>query len=219
MKPVKVLCGAPCGKIPVYDHFYDSFGALILPPDSIKVRASGGSIPLNLNTLVETAKQQECSHLFIVEDDSSFHPDTVMQLLAHDKPVVTGICRARHAPFKPYIYKDLDPGLGLTWYELTEKDRGLIKVGATGLGGILIKMNVFDKLAKPYFKHFHVGEREFGQDVVFGMSLIEAGVKVYCDLDVVIWHATQCVVGSEFVENEWRTVIKVNEAVFKVKTI
>lgn len=213
---MKVMCGAPCAKFPTYAEFFDSFAALEMPEGSLKMRATGGSIPLNLNTLVDNMFAHDCSHLFIVEDDSSFAPDTLMQLLAHDVPVVAGLCRARQAPFRPYIYSALDPDTGLSYQPLTAADRGLIKVAATGMGGILIKREVFEQLSRPYFSHYHVGEREWGQDIMFGKSLIDAGIDVYCDTDVIIWHATQAVIGSSFAGGKWGMDLRVNEATFRI---
>lgn len=212
---LKVLAGSPCGKTPVFDQFYDAFSALAMPEGSIKHRMNGGSVPENLNALVELAQNENCSHIFIVEDDSSFAPDSLIRLLMHDKPVVAGLCRSRQAPFLPYIYSGVDEN-GLIWRPLTKDDSGLIKVGATGMGGILIRMDVFDKLAKPYFKHYYIDRVPWGQDVIFGKSLIEAGIDVWCDLDVIIWHATQCVLGSEKIGDQWKTVITINKSTIKI---
>lgn len=215
MAEPKVLVGAPCGKEPVYDEFYDCFAALITPELSIKTRAKSGSIPINLNALVDAAISNECTHLFVVEDDSFFKPDTLMRLLAHDKPVVAGLCRSRQAPFVPYVYSGVEED-GLSRYMLGADDKGLIKVAATGMGGILINTEVFKQLSRPYFWSYFVGEKFWSQDVVFGKSLIEAGVEVYCDLDVIIEHATQCVLGTERDEDGgWCTTMRVSEAVIK----
>lgn len=212
----KVLIGAPCSKTPTYDKFYDALALLEAPPGSIKMRATGGGVSHNLNLLVDNAINHGCSHVFIVEDDSSFAPDSLMRLLAHDVQVVTGLCRSRQAPFLPYIYSDLDGDNGLSWRPLTSSDSGLIKVAATGMGGILINMEVFKLLTRPYFRNYFIGEKEWGQDIIFGKSLIEAGVEVYCDLDVIIDHATQCTIGSELVDGEWQVVVKINQAAFNL---
>lgn len=208
MASPKVLIGAPCSKVPVFDDFYDAFYQLEMPVGSLKIRARGGNIPVNLNLLVDEATAQGCSHLFIVEDDSSFDPDTLMRLLAWDKPVVAGLCRSRSAPFRPYIYEGYNEQ-GLGWRPLRPEDQGLIKVTATGMGGILIRMDVFEKLQRPYFQHAFEGEVPWGQDVLFGIALAEAGVEVYCDLSVTIYHATQCVLGSTFVNGAWQIVVSV----------
>lgn len=206
----KVCVGAPCAKQPICDRFYDSFGGLDLPEGSIWQRSIGGSIPNNLNKLVDAALSQDCTHLFIVEDDSIFARDTVRRLLVHDKEVVAGLCRQRSAPFRSYVYKGLNE-VGLGWYELKPTDKGLIKCDATGMGGILINTSVFAKLKRPYFSYYYVGEKEWGQDIVFGKSLVEAGIEVYCDLDVMIGHVTQCVIGSEWGEDGWKVTMGIDE--------
>src|SRR3954462_7707539 len=121
---MKVLVGAPCGKNPVCDVFYDCFYGLQLPAGSIAQRARSGSVPQNLNALVDNAINGDFDYLFIVEDDSMFAPDTVLRLLAHDKDVVTGLCLQRHPPFLPYIYEGFDPLIGFYWRPLKETDEG-----------------------------------------------------------------------------------------------
>ena len=209
MNKIKVCAGSPGGKLPVCNEFFDAFGGLILPPNSIWRRAIGGSITANLNKLVDEALAEKCSHLFIVEDDSIFPRDTVQRLLKHNKPVVTGLCRSRVPPFRPYIYKGMSED-GLSWYNLTPEDKGLIKCDATGMGGILINTKVFKKLTRPYFRLEYMGEKEFGQDIVFGMSLVKAGIEVYCDTDIEIGHITQCVMGSQHDEDGWKVTMGVS---------
>lgn len=209
---VKVLAGNPCGKTPVCNEFFDCFYSLDLPPGSIEgYRAVGGSIPNNLNRIVDLALKEDCTHVFIVEDDSLFAADTVTRLLKHDVPVVAGLCRRRGTPFQSYIYSGISKAGGLDYYKLKPSDKGLIKCGATGMGGILINTEVFKKLKRPYFATYYEGETEWGQDIVFGQSLIKAGIDVYCDTDVIIGHMTQCVLGSEHTPDGWNIVFKVHE--------
>jgi hypothetical protein len=219
----KVLVGAPCGKKANYDEFYDCFYGLDGPTELMpRMRARGGDISTNLNKLVEQAMTLNCTHLFVVEDDSAFLPDTLMRLLAHDVPVVTGLCRARHAPFRPYIYKGMNETTGLAFYSLQPTDKGLIggHGWATGMGGILIQMNVFDKLQKPYFDRYTADDgRVFGQDIDFGMKLIRAGVPVYCDLDVVIYHNTDCLIGSaQAPDGRWLMTLRVDQSTMAFDT-
>ena len=206
---IKVLVGAPCGKEPVCDAFYDCFYGLNLPEGSIRIRAKSGSVPQNLNALVDEAIKYECTHLFIVEDDSMFAPDVVMRLLSHDKDVVTGLCLQRNPPFRPYIYDGFDEKTGMIWRALHDDDKGLIKVTATGMGGILIKMSVIAKLERPFFYSTYIGEKEWGQDILFAASLHKAGVEIYCDLDATIWHATHCSLGTEYVDGKWWTLVRI----------
>ncbi len=207
----KVLVGAPCGKVPVCNEFYGCFYGLHVPPGSDWTRPIGGSVPHNLNVIVDQALSGGYSHVFIVEDDSLFPQDVVLRLLKHDVPVVAGLCRSRSAPFRSYIYKGLNEN-GLGWYTLTPKDSGLIKCSATGMGGILIKTDVFKSLTRPYFHSYFVGDQEWSQDIVFGKSLIDAGIDVYCDTDIIIGHTTQCVLGSERTDEGWTIVVRIDQA-------
>jgi hypothetical protein len=222
MDTPRVLIGSPCGKQPVFDEFYDAFYRVALPEGSYRDRAKGGSVQQNLNVLVQEAVDGKFTHLFIVEDDSTFAPDAVARLLKHDKPVVTGLCRARHAPFKPYVYYGMNEN-GLGDYELQPTDKGLIGGPgfASGMGGILIRTDVFESMEKPVFNcQYDTQGRLWGQDILFGMSLISAGIPVYIDLDVIIGHATQCVIGSRRGEDgTWLTTFRVDQAVIELKTV
>jgi hypothetical protein len=216
MNNIKVLAGAPCGKEPVCDSFYDCFYGLMLPEGSPRIRAKSGSVPQNLNALVDEAIKFECTHLFIVEDDSMFASDTVLRLLSHDKDVVTGLCLQRNPPFRPYIYDGFDDVTGMIWRYLTDSDQGLIKVCATGMGGILIKMDVFKRLERPYFYTTYVDEKEWGQDILFAKSLHKAGIEVFCDLDATIWHATHCSLGTEYVDGRWYTIVRIDKSNIRI---
>lgn len=202
----KVYVAAPCGKTPVCDVFYDCFYGLHLPEGSQLSRARLGSVPGNLNKIIECARSFD--YVFIVEDDSMFAPDTVLRLLQHDKDVVAGLCLSRQAPFMPYIYET--DGIDIRPRALRPDDNGLIRVAATGMGGILIKTSVFNKLTKPYFYTTYIGETEWGQDILFAKSLVAAGIEVFCDTSVTIWHATQCALAAIRNDNKWETVVRIN---------
>jgi hypothetical protein len=195
----------------VFAEFYDAFYALegSVEFSAGKVRAQGGSVPENLNQLADAAINGGFSHLFIVEDDSTFPADTVVRLLKHDKPVVAGLCRARTYPFRPYVYRAMDDQGMLIWQELTSQDRGLIRCAATGMGGILIRTEVFAQIPRPYFADYFLGERHWGQDIHFGQALIRAGVEVFCDLDLIIQHGTDCFIGSQFIDGQWQVEVKI----------
>lgn len=208
---LKILAAAPCGKTPVCDGFYDCLYGLALPENSVIQRAKGGSVPQNLNAICKLAIDGNFDYFFIVEDDSMFAPDTVIRLLQHDKDVVTGLCLNRNPPFYPYIYNELDEDGRLRYRALTNQDDGLIKVLGTGMGGILIKTDVLKKLKQPYFHHYFKDGEEWGQDIVFQKSLIDAGIEVFCDLNVTIWHATHCSLAAIKLDGKWNTILRVAE--------
>ncbi len=97
-----------------------------MPEDTESMRHIGGCVPENLNKIVDQALRTACTHVFIVEDDSTFERDTLLRLLAHDKPVVAGLCRQRGAPFRPYLYGGIADNGKLEWRPLRSSDHGLI---------------------------------------------------------------------------------------------
>jgi hypothetical protein len=202
----RVYVAVPCGKHAECDSFYDCLYSLALPEGSQIQRLKSGSVSQNLNTAVELARGFD--YICIFEDDSMFHPNTVLQLLLHQKDVVAGICPSRTPPFNAYIY-DKGDSRGLLRRKIEDSDEGLIKVDAIGMGGILIKMSVFDKLKKPYFEIKFINEVEWGQDILFNKQLIAAGIEVYCDTDVPIWHATRCSLGTIKKNGKWLTTVRI----------
>jgi len=84
------------------------------------------------------------------------------------------------------------------------------------MGGILINMNVFKKLERPYFYTTFIGEKEWGQDILFASDLYKAGIEVFCDLNVTIWHATHCSLGTEFVDGKWWTLVRIGTSNIRI---
>lgn len=203
-----VFASAPCGKLPACDSFYDCFYGLNLPEGSKIQRVSNGCLSDNRNKIVELAKGYD--YLFLVDDDLMFSPDVVLELLKHDKDVVSGIACQREPPFRPYIWNSISANGELGYANL--EGNSLVKTLATGAGGVLIKMSVFDKLKKPYFEMYYEGEKLWWDDIVFAKKLIEADVEVFVDPKLTFWHATKACVAPIFFNNEWHTCVRIGEA-------
>lgn len=211
---MSVLLAAPCGETPRCDVFYDNFYNLNLPEGSFRERVRGGSLSANRNRIVEIAKERKLSHIFFVDDDTMFHPNMVLDLLAHSKDVVAGHCCQRLPPFRSYVFDSIQDGK-LGFKNLTN-ETGLIKVLGVGVGGFLIRTGVFDYLPKPYFCNNYVGEVEWGDDILFNKKLIEAQIEVYCDLDQRIFHASKCAVYPEFKDGKWTKCVVVGSSVIRL---
>jgi hypothetical protein len=64
-----------------------------------------------------------------------------------------------------------------------EVDEGLVGMRHLPLGVMLIRMSVFDRLTKPYFRiPFVEGEDNYGEDLDFCNRAREAGFQVWCDV-------------------------------------
>lgn len=109
---------------------------------------------------------------YLVQLDSDHHyPNTfIIDLMKHKKNVVTGCTSNRRPPFKQTQFKEFRK-------EIKEDDNivnpsqedDLIKIEASGPVGMLIKVDVLDKLPYPYYKINHIGNEETGnQEAIMG---------------------------------------------------
>lgn len=94
------------------------------------------------------------THLFWVDDDMVYPPHSLRQLLAHDLPVVGGLCFDRRHPYKPILGRDTDPSWGydkgsITW--LYDYPPGaLVDVDYTGGAFLLVKREVFEAISAEF---------------------------------------------------------------------
>lgn len=162
------------------------------------------------NACVDASKHD---YLFFMDCDQTFHPNTLARLLARGKDIITGIYFARNGYPIPHIYKwyrvregddatlykpcaqlvleHLDAnhaelyGKPPSWVLEEMKDEHVIEIDGCGLGCILIKREVFEKIGFPYFeRHSDRG----GEDFDFCRKAQEKGYKIYADLSVLCGH-------------------------------
>jgi hypothetical protein len=157
----------------------------------IIVATEGFTIAENRLYCVCQAMKKGCTHLFFVDDDMIFPPDTAHRLMAHGKEVVGVNLYSRCLPLKSTIIfpadsYDLD---GDKMVEPTIPDHLFEVEGTTG-GCLLIDLSIMDKLKKPWFG-FETNEwgiTTLGEDVWFMRRVREAGYPVWCDPSIVAGH-------------------------------
>jgi GT2 family glycosyltransferase len=141
--------------------------------------------------IAEKALELGCEWLLFIDDDSSFQPKALEQLLSHDVDIVSGLVFQRKPPYYPCIFK-LDDKNDLYMTECI--DKGLIEIDATGMAFTLIKTKIFKSIPKPWFVWgdktlgIYVDKGGLGEDLSFCIKAKRAGFKVYCDTDINITH-------------------------------
>jgi len=133
-------------------------------------------------------KNKVFTHLFFIDSDISSTIDTIDKLLALEAPLASGCC-------------NVVGGKGLVWACLNKDKSGVYHLlndlpdnqkpfycDGSGAGCLLIRRDVFDKIAWPWFQWI---ERENGtqmsEDVYFCQKANNAGLrvrfdpKVHCD--------------------------------------
>jgi hypothetical protein len=144
---------------------------------------------------VEEASISKATHLLFLDSDMTFPHDTAVRLLAQLEKDRTALVAAatyrKRAPPHDLNHYELDGSRGV----LAETDKGVREVSLIGTGCMLINMNVFRGMEKPYFRF---GVRKgvnniIGEDYLFCETVREQGGKILmdCDLSHQICHLGQ----------------------------
>ena len=91
-------------------------------------------------------ERMRTSHVFFVDDDVLIERDTLIRLLAHDVPIVSGLYYAKTPTPQPLLFLDAHAGPCVDY----PKDQ-LVPCHGHGMGCTLIKREVFDAIEPPWF--------------------------------------------------------------------
>ena len=144
-----------------------------MPHDfAIVVGTEGFNTAENRTWMTVKAIREGATHLFFVDDDMIYEPETLEKLLALDKDIVG----ARYANRR---------GSGEVIEYLGERVDGeeLFECAALGGGCVLIKAEVFQKVPQPWFwyKIADNGMVTMSNDWYFCEKARENGYKIWCD--------------------------------------
>jgi len=185
--------------------FMTSLTVMQKPNNYTLIISNKGRIDDLRNQLVDSAKQQGCSHILFLDSDHHHSPDTIRKLVSHDLPIVGGLSFLRSPPFSPIL---MQGKINTFKFQTEWEDDSLVEVDATGCGSLLIRMDVFDKLRRPYFQFLDNPDptrkdTKVGEDVSFCVKAKEAGYKIFVDTSCQNDHLGQVKINKEFWEN-WR---------------
>ena len=154
--------------------------------DAVSLKISQGTLIANQRAeLSIDAMHEDCTHILFIDSDMRFPQDMIGRLLKHDLDIVATNCARRRMPTGPtaQLYKE-NGERELVW--TMPESTGLQEVGSVGMGVMLIKANVFEALAEPWFETpWRVDKRGYiGEDVYFCQKAAAAGFKIWIDHDV-----------------------------------
>ena len=132
------------------------------------------------NQLVEDFLHDETfTHLFMTEMDMILPPETIVKLLALDKPIAAGIYFLRNGRGQPCLFQKVltsreNPYVHspVTAFPTTEPFR----VDNPGLGCVLFKREIFAQLQEPYFD---LSAKKYGSDMYFFSKVKWAGIECW----------------------------------------
>lgn len=148
----------------------------------------GSYIQENRESIVEKALEGDISRLLFVDHDMLFEPQDVEQLYNRGKDIIGAPFSLRTTPSNPFeTVKNKDLHGNEIWEEY---ENGLIKCCAVGTGFMLINLEVFKKIPKPWFQleYSKEGKLQYGEDMSFCRKAREAGYDIWCDTKVKLGH-------------------------------
>lgn len=147
--------------------------------------AKSSLLPKNRRVLVEAALDGKCDRLLFLDTDMVFPPDLIPRMVAADKDVVACNCVTRSIPVRFNTLKRQGGPRGKP-LATTKESSGLEKVDRCGTGIMMVKMEVFDKVKKPWFMVTWNPKTnaEIGEDYWFCTQVDLAGYEQWIDHDL-----------------------------------
>lgn len=143
---------------------------------------SGAILPANREKMADvTLGLDGATHLMFLDDDMTFPVDTITRLVSHDKQIVAANYVKRCDPPTPVTV-----GVDGKPVYTTAESTGLERVSTTGTGVMLIAVEVFRSLTRPWFDTFYSLQSGtwHTEDVVFCNKAAEAGIATWIDHDL-----------------------------------
>ena len=172
----------------------------------LKVHNVKGSIlSRSRQKLVEQAVEGGFTHVLFLDSDQTFPAQTLHHSLMREKAVVACNIATKMLPSTPTARMKSDEKAGRPLY-VTPDDMGILRVWRVGTGIMLIAVDVFRKMPKPWFEVLWDEELQDyrGEDWVLCEKFDELGIPIYVDLTLsrVIGHVGEFTFKHEHVEQK-----------------
>lgn len=140
----------------------------------------GSYIHENREIITLNAQKEDATHLMFIDTDMLFPNNGIVRLLERDKDIIGADYNKRQIPLEKIGKYDIHK----------YKNHEPFECEGLGMGFMLIKMSVFDKLARPwyFFKPGNADVDMMGEDFYFCEKAREKGINVYCDPELRIKH-------------------------------
>lgn len=207
---MRVLIGIVTAEYARRVDFYDWFHMLDKPDDTVVMLCHGQSPAKGRNMIVEQSITHNCTHILFIDDDMAYRPDSLSQLLEHDKDIVSGLYFGRAYPHQPFIFDYFNENGQAHFLPLNGNKNRLIPIVAAGLGFCLVKTSVFEKLEKPWFRLGEIEADRWCDDTGFFRRVSKLGIKSYCDTECRVGHTGVMTLWPAREGDKWFTVYDTN---------
>lgn len=182
---------------PIFEFFHFTAGRLLTPAAR--------------EALAEEALKAGMDYMLMIDDDMILPHDLFEKLYRHGVDIVAPLAFTRNPPHYPVLYrqeKGFDPVTQseyfINHYVRNYPKDSLIRCDAVGFGAVLIKVDVLNRMKKPWF----MSTCGTGEDVLFCYKAYqEAGAVTYMDTSTKLGHlGAQIVIDEPYAEGYWKQV-------------
>jgi hypothetical protein len=138
------------------------------------------------------------THSLWIDDDISFTPDQVFNLLKHDVDIVSGLyIMSNNTQYAAVQFWDESFFAKNGYFQFLNREdiknsKGLMRVEYIGMGFCLIKHGIFESIKGPWFntRFFKIGKTyDFCmEDVGFSKNALDEGYKIFIDTNTIVTH-------------------------------
>lgn len=200
----------------VYSHFSYSLGNLMKTTTQMGITVhlffDASTILINQRErLIEQAIEVKSEWVLWLDSDMMFPSTTLLRLLSHNQDIVACNYMKRSHPFKSVTFMDTNDWE--SWVPIQSEDE-LLTAEATGMGCLLMRTSVFQKLNKPYFEYSYEQKTKdwIGEDFTLFKKLNGIGhqLKIDMNLSKEIYHIGTFAYGKSLSANtqkkkEWES--------------
>lgn len=147
------------------------------------------------NKLAKQAIEMGAEWTMWFDSDMIFQPDTMIRLLKHDAPFISGAYFRRSPPYHLVAFDECDTE-NRKWSDL-KLPKETVSCGGVGFGCVLVKTEVLLSVAAKY-KTWFEPMNGFGEDLSFCWRARECGYDILLDPTITCGHIGKIVVNEDF---------------------
>jgi hypothetical protein len=154
----------------------------------VNVASEGYTIAENRNCLAARAIKSGATHMLFIDDDMVFPDDTAVRLLSFNKDIIGLVYHPRQVSSNNI---DIFDGMFKVKGAVKDVPRDKpFKVDGCGTGILLINLDVFKKVPRPWFKfiEYDTGMVKQGEDFYFCEQARNVGYEIWADPVLKIGH-------------------------------
>lgn len=191
----KILICVPCMDM-VASGFAQSLAVLQKGGNETAIVFECGSLIYDArNKLAKQAIKMQADYTMWFDSDMIFQSDTMLRLLKHDAPIVSGAYFRRSPPYHLVAFDKCDAEKR-EWTDLPLPTE-TVKCGGVGFGCVLVRTDVLFEVAAKY-KTWFEPMNGFGEDLSFCYRARQCGFDVLLDPTITCGHVGHIVVNEDF---------------------